>query len=574
MKRILLLITLIVSLKCVGQGSIEGDRAALVALYNATDGPNWLRDDDWLSTTPPFDNPCGFFWYGITCENGRVTGINLSNNNLNGPLPPEIGNLTELKTLIIRHERAYEFENVLAFVNGSIPAEIGNLTNLEYLDLAGNHFTGNIPASFQNLKKLKHLDLSYIASDPGFDPHGFLTGSIPTELGNMPELEYLAIADQDITGITSALGNLTKLKHLDLAGNNITGTLPAQWGALANLEYLDLHFESYMRANQKGALSGAIPAQFNALTNLKYLNLANNSLTGPIPNLLGIPISAEVHLEYNDFTFAGMETNISRLDYYDNQGTVQLQLTIPLGAIDGSGPGGLMEMLVGGSMANNTFYWYKDDVLVYSGTGQNFSYFYPPQKGVYYAKATNSIATQLTLTSNKYDVIGFPVTLVSFSGQAGEGENKLQWKTTSETNNKGFQIERSADAKTFSTVGFADGYGDTNEDKNYSFVDKAPLDITYYRLKQIDHDGTSEYSSIIVVKNESAISIYPNPAQNEVTIKGWPEGKPVVIFDQLGRKVLEQQRESAGKNVWIGGLAKGIYTIQVGDSKKQLVVAE
>lgn len=573
MKRILLLFAFIISLKCAGQGSIEGDRAALVALYNSTDGPNWLRDDNWLNT-PPLDNPCGFYWQGITCENGRVTGINLSNNNLKGPLPPEIGNLTELKTLIIRHERAYEFENTMAFVDGAIPAEIGNLTNLEYLDLAGNHFTGSIPASLQNLKKLKHLDLSYIASDPGFDPHGFLTGSIPPELGNLPELEYLAIVDQEITGITPALGNLTKLKHLDLVGNNISGTLPAQWGALINLEYLDLRFQSFLRQNQKGSLTGTIPSQFNALTKLAFLDLGNNSLSGPLPNLLGIPASAEVHLDGNDFTFAGMESNISRLDDYAPQSTVQLVVMVPLSAIDQSGPGGLMEMPVGGNMANNTFYWYKDDVLVYSGTGPNFSYYLPPHKGVYYVTATNSVATQLTLTSNKYTVIGFPVTLVSFSGKAEKERNKLQWKTTSETNNKGFEIEKSADAKTFSMIGFEDGYGDTNEDKNYSFVDKDPLDITYYRLKQIDHDGTFEYSSIVAVKNESAIAVYPNPAKDVVTIGGWPAGKSVIIFDQMGRKVLEQRRESTGKSIWVGNLVKGIYTIQIGTSKKQFVVAD
>jgi hypothetical protein len=64
--------------------SLEGDRLALVALYNATNGANWWLNTGWTVPGSPGDNPCG--WYGVTCTSGRVTGLDLSNNSISGYL--------------------------------------------------------------------------------------------------------------------------------------------------------------------------------------------------------------------------------------------------------------------------------------------------------------------------------------------------------------------------------------------------------------------------------------------------------------------------------------------------------
>ena len=75
-------------------GSAETDREALVAFYNATDGENWSASDNWLS-----DAPLGE-WYGVTTnDDGRVTTLNLDNNDLSGEIPPELGNLSNLTEL-------------------------------------------------------------------------------------------------------------------------------------------------------------------------------------------------------------------------------------------------------------------------------------------------------------------------------------------------------------------------------------------------------------------------------------------------------------------------------------------
>ena len=92
--------------------SSETDRAALVALYNATDGPNWRRKGDWMS-----DDPLGV-WYGVTVgDNGRVIELILKENQLSGEIPAELGNLTNLSLLNLDRNQ----------LSGEIPAELGNL---------------------------------------------------------------------------------------------------------------------------------------------------------------------------------------------------------------------------------------------------------------------------------------------------------------------------------------------------------------------------------------------------------------------------------------------------------------
>ena len=115
------------------------DRAALVALYNATDGANWRNKQNWLSEAPIRA------WYGVaTDRNGRVTGLFLPGNQLRGTIPAELGRLTNLK-------RLYLYENQL---RGTIPAELGHLRNLEYLALHHNRLSGGIPSTFSGLTNL------------------------------------------------------------------------------------------------------------------------------------------------------------------------------------------------------------------------------------------------------------------------------------------------------------------------------------------------------------------------------------------------------------------------------------
>lgn len=165
------------------QETVEHDRAALVALYRATEGENWEESDNWLSNEPINS------WWGVEAVGGRVIRLYLHFNRLTGPIPPELGDLRSLVVLSLS-------ENSLT---GPIPRELANLHSLNALHLDGNQLTGPIPPELGNLRNLSSLVLE----------NNGLTGTIPPELGN-----------------------LRNLGVLDLGGTQLAGPLPVEMGSL------------------------------------------------------------------------------------------------------------------------------------------------------------------------------------------------------------------------------------------------------------------------------------------------------------------------------------------------------
>ena len=140
--------------------------------------------------------------------------------------------------------------------------------------------------------------------------------------------------------------------------------------------------------------------------------------------------------------------------------------------------------------------WYQQN----SGTSSNFF-------GVHFANALTGWVVGdngIILNTNNG---GVPVELISFSAESIEGKIILKWTTATEVNNLGFEIERCAENRNWRTIGFVEGKGTTTEIQHYSFLDNL-FEISpgkfYYRLKQIDYDGTFNYSK------EVAIEIIPN----------------------------------------------------------------
>ena len=117
------------------------DRDALVALYNATEGQNWTTQTNWL-TDLPIET-----WHGVTVADGRVTGLVLTQNNLEGEIPIELGNLAYLDSLKLEGNA----------LHGPIPVEIGKLGNLRVLMLQENQLTGGIPVWLGDLSNLETL---------------------------------------------------------------------------------------------------------------------------------------------------------------------------------------------------------------------------------------------------------------------------------------------------------------------------------------------------------------------------------------------------------------------------------
>ena len=253
-------------------------RAVLVTLYEATDGADWNENDNWLSDAPLGD------WFGVTADDhDRVIGLSLSQNQLSGVIPAQIGRLTDLENLNL-------WANQL---RGEIPPQIGRLRNLQALSLVANQLHGSIPPELGNLGKLVELrlrlnqlsgpippnlgaltDLTYL--DFAFNQ---LSGAIPPELGNLTSLTRMIFWANRLEGeIPPELGNLTNLEQLDVDRNRLTGAIPPELGNLVSLEELWLH---------RNRLTGQIPSELGNLANLQYLDVHGNHLTGEIPSALG-----------------------------------------------------------------------------------------------------------------------------------------------------------------------------------------------------------------------------------------------------------------------------------------------
>ena len=163
----------------------------------------------------------------------------------------------------------------------------------------------------------------------------------------------------------------------------------------------------------------------------------------------------------------------------------------------------------------------------------------------------NYTITFLALTSFimtiKYLEPPFPVELLSFNGRL-IGENiSLSWETATETNNYGFEVERNDDGSVWANIGFVLGNGNSNSTKHYSFLDDKINggNKISYRLKQIDNDGSFEYSQIVevsvIVNNYKLYQNYPNPFNPSTTIRfGLPKDQQVkmIVYDILGKEVV------------------------------------
>ena len=206
-------------------------------------------------------------------------------------------------------------------------------------------------------------------------------------------------------------------------------------------------------------------------------------------------------------------------------------------------------------------------------------------------------ASQVTVKANvdgvETDAVVFtftqlnPAELASFDGALQEEKVVLNWSTVSQTNNAGWQITRSLDGENFEAIGdFVQGAGTSDALQNYSFEDKnlPGVEKVYYRLEQVDLDGSVSRSNVIEVilgarmplPTEFAVNVYPNPFNPSTTISyELPEGAPVtvVIYDVVGQQVrhLISQFNSAGRYQvqWDArdnqgrGVASGVYIARI-----------
>lgn len=171
-----------------------------------------------------------------------------------------------------------------------------------------------------------------------------------------------------------------------------------------------------------------------------------------------------------------------------------------------------------------------------------------------------------------------PIELLSFDAQRiNQAQVKLDWATASEINNRGFDIERMLDHETvFQKVGFVDGYGNSSNTINYNhYDDNSYPNVSYYRLRQVDFDGTVSYSEIRAVSGTGAhidpVTLYPNPVKNSVNVRfgnlsATQNSARVRVLDMRGALVQEFSANIAAYqsfSIDTEAFASGSYLVEI-----------
>ena len=323
------------------------EKDALIALFNATGGPNWNRNGNWTS------NQSLDSWDGVTTgAGGSVIGLNLDDNNLRGEIPGDLSHVANLRVLSLTDN---------PYLTGGLPREITAL-NLETLFLQGTRLCAphdtEVQAWLQSIASVQLPDCTlstdretlvafynatsgynwsiadnWLSDLPLMEWYGVLTdttgrvrflhlsgnnlvGKIPPDLGQLERLDFLDLTNNRLTEeIPSELGQLSNLRTLSLRENMLSGEIPEELGGLTDLVTIDLF---------QNELGGEIPHELGSLSNLYRISFGKNKLIGGIPFSFGnLENLAELSLHENQLSGAlpvqlGNLSKLIRLDLSEN----------------------------------------------------------------------------------------------------------------------------------------------------------------------------------------------------------------------------------------------------------------
>jgi hypothetical protein len=195
----------------------------------------------------------------------------------------------------------------------------------------------------------------------------------------------------------------------------------------------------------------------------------------------------------------------------------------------------------------------------------------------YYAKASGVTSFSPFIVSNQGGII-LPLDLLSFTGNYTGKKVDLLWSTAHEENIKNFAVEISNNSVAFTTIGMVDAKGGIGK-ADYAFSDLNPLNgISYYRLRIVEKDGSMRYSKVITVRTDKRqpISVYPNPAINNITVMHQMIAKPTTLkLYTLDGKIMQTITLATGTmqtKLDVSALSKGYYLVSLNDDSVSTVV--
>ncbi|CAA7026864.1 unnamed protein product [Microthlaspi erraticum] len=253
----------------------KDDKKTLLKIQKSLNNPYTIISWD------PKEDCCS--WVSVECGdatvNRRVTSLDISDDPASGQIPPEVGDLPYLQTLIFRK---------LPNLTGEIQPTIAKLKYLRFLWLSWNSLTGPVPEFLSQLKSLDYINLSF----------NKLSGSIPASLSLLPKLEFLELSRNKLTGpIPESFGSFKgKVPDLFLSHNQLSGSIPK---SLGNLDFNRIDFSRNKLQGDASLLFGAKKTTFcidlsrnmfqfdtskvNISKTVNRLDLNHNGITGSIP---------------------------------------------------------------------------------------------------------------------------------------------------------------------------------------------------------------------------------------------------------------------------------------------------